>query len=85
MGNPDELEHYAFPAANQPIITAARLPHNMRFWMMSMKSMLLKNLQKILNRGVKLIQARLKTLPPAAVESLLNRLTRYANSKMPCC
>ena len=62
-----ELEHYAFPAANQPIITAARLPHHYAILDDADEAMLLSNLQKILNRGVKLIQARLKNLPPVAV------------------
>ncbi|MDI1231642.1 MAG: Nudix family hydrolase [Methylobacter sp.] len=68
-----ELEHYAFPAANQPIITAARLPHHYAILDDADEAMLLPNLQKILNRGVKLIQARLKTLPPAAVAKFIEQ------------
>ena len=64
---PAELEHYAFPAANRPIITAARLPHYYAILDDADPALLLTNLQKILNRGVKLIQARLKNLPSAAV------------------
>lgn len=70
---PAELEHYAFPAANQPIITAARLPHHYAILDDADEALLLTNLQKILNRGVKLIQARLKTLPPAAVEKFIEQ------------
>lgn len=70
---PAELEHYAFPAANQPIITAARLPHHYAILDDADEALLLTNLQKILNRGVKLIQARLKTLPPAAVAKFVEQ------------
>ncbi|WP_432744980.1 Nudix family hydrolase [Methylobacter sp. G7] len=70
---PEELGHYAFPAANQPIITAARLPHYYAILGDADEAMLLPNLQKILNKGVKLIQARLKTLPPAAVAKFIEQ------------
>jgi len=70
---PNELEHYAFPAANQPIITAARLPHYYAILDDADEAMLLTNLQKLLNRGVKLIQARLKNLPPAAVAKFIEQ------------
>jgi len=70
---PAELEHYAFPAANQPIITAARLPHYYAILDDADEAMLLTNLQKILNRGIKLIQARLKNLPSAAVAKFIEQ------------
>jgi 8-oxo-dGTP diphosphatase len=70
---PAELEHYAFPSANQPIITAARLPHHYAILDDADEALLLPNLQKILNRGVKLIQARLKNQPPAAVATFIEQ------------
>ncbi|MDO9270946.1 MAG: Nudix family hydrolase [Methylobacter sp.] len=70
---PAELEHYAFPAANRPIITAARLPHHYAILDDADEALLLTNLQKILNRGIKLIQARLKNLPPAAVAKFVEQ------------
>jgi len=70
---PAELEHYAFPAANQPIITAARLPHHYAILDDADEALLLPNLQKLLNRGIKLIQARLKNLPPAAVAKFIEQ------------
>ncbi|HEY8036471.1 MAG TPA: Nudix family hydrolase [Methylobacter sp.] len=70
---PAELEDYAFPAANQPIITAARLPPYYAILDDADETLLLPNLQKILNRGVKLIQARLKTLPAAAVAKFVEQ------------
>ncbi|WP_340123057.1 Nudix family hydrolase [Methylobacter svalbardensis] len=70
---PAELEHYVFPTANQPIITAARLPHHYAILDDADEAVLLPNLTKLLNRGVKLIQARLKTLPPAAVAKFIEQ------------
>jgi 8-oxo-dGTP diphosphatase len=70
---PAELEDYAFPAANQPIITAVRLPPYYAILDDADEALLLPNLQKILNRGVKLIQARLKTLPAAAVAKFVEQ------------
>ncbi|MCK9638163.1 MAG: Nudix family hydrolase [Methylobacter tundripaludum] len=75
---PAELEHYAFPAANRPIITAARLPHHYAILDDADEALLLTNLQEILNRGVKLIQARLKTLPPVSV-------TKFIEQAYPLC
>jgi len=68
-----ELEHYAFPAANQPIITAARLPEYYAILDDADEALLLLNLQKILSRGVKLIQARLKSLSPDAVATFIKQ------------
>jgi len=70
---PDELEHYTFPAANRPIITAARLPHHYAILDDADEALLLPNLQKILNRGIKLIQARLKNLSPATVAQFIEQ------------
>ncbi len=70
---PAELEHYAFPAANQPIITAARLPQYYAILDDADEALLLPNLQKILNKGVKLIQARLKALPSAVVAAFIEQ------------
>jgi 8-oxo-dGTP diphosphatase len=70
---PAELDHYAFPIANQPIITAARLPPFYAILDDADEALLLSNLQKILNRGVKLIQARLKSLPSSAVAKFIEQ------------
>ena len=58
---PTDLKNYKFPAANQPIITAACLPAFYAILDDADQSLLWVNLQKILSRGVKLIQLRLKT------------------------
>jgi 8-oxo-dGTP diphosphatase len=68
-----ELEHYTFPAANQPIITAARLPPYYAILDDVDEALLLINLQQILNRGVKLIQARLKNTSPSAVAKFIGQ------------
>ncbi|MGZ4969785.1 MAG: Nudix family hydrolase [Methylobacter sp.] len=70
---PADLEHYAFPTANRPIITAARLPPHYAILDDANEALLLPNLQKILNRGVKLIQARLKNLSAAAVAQFIEQ------------
>jgi 8-oxo-dGTP diphosphatase len=69
--NPDDLINYAFPAANQPIITAAQLPSYYAILDDTVPGVLLNNLNKILNRGITLIQARLKNLSPAAAQVFL--------------
>jgi len=70
---PDDLALFKFPAANQPIIFAARLPPYYAILDDADDAVIMINLQKILNRGVKLIQARLKKLAPAAVKVFLEQ------------
>ena len=57
-----ELTNYQFPAANQPIITAARLPEYYAILDDAEPELLKQHLNTILDSGVKLIQARLKQL-----------------------
>jgi len=71
--NPAELANHAFPAANQPIITAAQLPPYYAILDDADESLLLINLQRILARGIKLIQLRLKTLPPETIEKFVGQ------------
>lgn len=70
---PYELDQYEFPSANRPIIAAAKLPPYYAILDDSAPDLLLPNLQKILNRGIKLIQARLKKLSPAAVATFIEQ------------
>ncbi|WAK02827.1 Nudix family hydrolase [Methylobacter sp. YRD-M1] len=70
---PDELDQYEFPAANGPIVTAARLPAYYAILDDADESLLLVNLQKILDRGVRLIQARLKAASRQAVEKFIEQ------------
>ncbi len=69
----EELIHYSFPAANQPIITAARLPPYYAILDDADEAVLIENLQKILHRGIKLIQARLKRLSGDAVQVFIEQ------------
>jgi 8-oxo-dGTP diphosphatase len=69
--NPSELANHVFPAANRPIITAAQLPPYYAILDDADESLLLINLQKILARGIKLIQLRLKTLPSEKIEKFI--------------
>ena len=68
-----ELANHAFPSANQPIITAARLPPYYAILDDADDSQLLVNLQKILARGIKLIQLRLKTVTPETMKTFIEQ------------
>ncbi|MEY3289526.1 MAG: hypothetical protein RLZZ419_1768 [Pseudomonadota bacterium] len=71
--NPSELINHAFPAANQSIITAAQLPAYYAILDDADESLLLINLQKILSRGIKLIQLRLKTVSSQTIATFLEQ------------
>jgi 8-oxo-dGTP diphosphatase len=71
--NPAELANHAFPAANQAIITAAQLPPYYAILDDADESLLLTNLQKILARGIKLIQLRLKALSTETIEKFVEQ------------
>ncbi|NOS74994.1 MAG: Nudix family hydrolase [Methyloglobulus sp.] len=71
--NPDDLTKYDFPAANRPIIAAVRLPHYYAILDDADPALLLVNLMKVLDKGIKLIQARLKTLSIAEVKAFLEQ------------
>lgn len=70
---PNELLNFSFPAANQPIITAARLPRCYGILDDAEPSLLMDNLHKLLANGIKLIQARLKNLPADAVDAFIRQ------------
>jgi len=70
---PNELLIFSFPAANQPIITAARLPRCYGILDDADPSLLMDNLHKLLANGIKLIQARLKNLPADAVDAFIRQ------------
>jgi 8-oxo-dGTP diphosphatase len=62
-----ELANHEFPAANQAIIMAAQLPSYYAILDDTEETQHLSNLKLLLNRGIKLIQLRLKS---ASVEEL---------------
>ncbi|MDD5113298.1 MAG: Nudix family hydrolase [Methylobacter sp.] len=70
---PDELLSFSFPAANRPIVTAARLPRCYGILDDADPSLLMDNLHKLLANGIKLIQARLKNLPADAVDAFIRQ------------
>ncbi len=61
-----ELANYAFPAANWPIIRALQLPHEYAILEGDNCLILRQNLERILAKGFKLIQLRLKNLRPSS-------------------
>ena len=69
---PGKLNNYAFPAANKPIITAARLPQNYALLEGGDVESLKTNLQLILSKGIKLVQLRAKSLTTSAVDTFLS-------------
>jgi 8-oxo-dGTP diphosphatase len=71
----NDLKKYPFPAANQAIITAAQLPP---YYAILDDSNLdvgyaLRTLQHLLAKGIKLIQARLKTLSAQASHAFIKQ------------
>jgi 8-oxo-dGTP diphosphatase len=65
----NELANYEFPVANLPIIHAAQLPGFYAILDDVEPMKLMANLNKILAKGIKLVQARLKNLfVPAVIE-----------------
>ncbi len=76
--NPDDLVNYAFPAANRSIIAAARLPYYYAILDDADPALLLINVMKMLDKGIKLIQARLKTL-------LLEEVSAFLEQAYPLC
>lgn len=71
--NTGELANHAFPTANRPIITAAQLAPYYAILDDVDESRLLTNLHKILIRGIKLIQLRLKTLHTDAIKNFIEQ------------
>ncbi len=70
---PSDLKNYDFPAANQAIIIAAQLPPYNAILDDSEPLLLAANLQKLLANGLKLIQARLKTLSTEASHAFIKQ------------
>ena len=58
----EQLADYCFPEANYPIIASVRLPTEYAILNATNVSVLLKDLCLMLDNGIKLIQARIKTL-----------------------
>ena len=82
---PCELEYFSFPEANLPIISAVRLPPYYAILDDRDEAILLTNLEAILAKGVKLIQARLKSLSAERAAEFIERaypLCRQAGASL---
>ena len=69
---PDRLTDLSFPEANLPIITAARLPEYYAILQGRSVAELSERLLRLLQRGIKLIQLRAKSLSKKAVARFLS-------------
>jgi len=65
--NRQQLTDFCFPTANQPIIKALQLPAEYAILQDADPATLQVNLTQLLNKGIKLIQARFKTLSDRAI------------------
>ena len=79
--NPDDLANYAFPAANLPIIAAARLPPYYAILDDAAPELLPINLRKMLANGIRLIQLRLKSLSVSEVGKLYRTGVSFMQSQ----
>ncbi len=68
---PERLVDFTFPQANQPIITAARLPEYYAILEGDTVAQLGDRLPGLLQRGLKLIQLRAKSLPHKGIRQFL--------------
>ncbi|GAB6141399.1 Nudix family hydrolase [Methylosoma difficile] len=68
---PEELAQYPFPAANQAIVTAVRLPPLYAILDDTRDDLILPQLERLLAKGIKLIQARFKSLPVEIAKPLI--------------
>lgn len=69
--SPEELPGFSFPAANRPIVAAARLPDRYLITPDQMApAELLRGLEMALDAGVRLIQLRAPSLRPVAYRAL---------------
>ncbi|MBA1276037.1 Nudix family hydrolase [Stutzerimonas azotifigens] len=75
---PDELPGYAFPAANQPIITAARLPDRYLITPDDVfPDALLAGVDRALEQGITLIQLRAPALSAADYRELASEVLEH--------
>lgn len=80
----DELQNYCFPKANKAIINAIKLPAEYAILNADKESFLIPELNSILNHGVKLIQARIKSLSANAVMRFFELAIPLCKAKGAC-
>lgn len=79
---PDSLPDYPFPAANRPIVAAARLPlHYLITPDCAHPEEFLQRLVAALDRGIRLVQLRTPSLPPAAFEALAGEVVAVCRAR----
>ncbi|MBU1190714.1 MAG: Nudix family hydrolase [Gammaproteobacteria bacterium] len=77
---PDKLVDFAFPAANQPIVTAARLPD--RYLITPEPDVdFLDQLKRAFQSGIRLVQLRAKSLDTAAYRDLARNVCELAHAQ----
>ncbi len=69
----DELSDYQFPAANYPIISAVTLPSDYAILDSDDTDNLLPNLRQVLDKGITLLQLRLKQNSPEQISTFLQQ------------
>lgn len=80
--SPDELPGYVFPAANQPIVTAARLPDRYLITPDNLDpDQLLSGLALALDRGARLIQLRSPSLPAEGYRALARQFMQICRGR----
>ena len=77
----DALSGYAFPAANQPIITALSLPRFYAILEGESEAEVQANLERILANDISMIQFRLKTLKTQVNKAFLQTLLQQSQHK----
>lgn len=71
---PERLTEYSFPAANEPIVTAARLPERYLITPEDLTAeVLLAGMEKALENGIRLIQLRAPALAPDDYRALAHK------------
>lgn len=74
-----QLSEFAFPEANQPIITAVLLPDQYAIISGTTVEEIISRLECLLNKGLKLFQLRCKSLPEQQMAVVLERTQRLCN------
>lgn len=78
---PHRLKDYTFPAANQPIISAALLPDRYAILEATSYREALNNLKRIITNRVELLQLRVKSLPNAELEAVVQEVSARCRSQ----
>lgn len=78
--SPEQLVDYAFPAANRPLVTAARLPDRYLITPEPGEDFITQ-LEAVLQSGIRLVQLRAKTLNSAAYRDLARKTCALAHAQ----